>query len=103
MMDAIGRGERIPSAPRVARGMPRLPGSIAPFKFLLVLRTADQLLRTENSLLRTADQVHFGLLTNCGLGNLLRTAKLTAANCGLRTLRISRLVSQFAVSPPIRS
>src|SRR5437588_12981336 len=54
--------------------------------------------RTADSLLRTSDQRHFGLLTNCGLGHLLRTAKLTAASCGLRTLRISLLVSQFAVS-----
>src|SRR2546428_8881012 len=88
MMDTIGRGERIPSAPRVARGMPPFPGFIAALKFLLGLRTA-------HSLLRTADQVHFGLLTNCGLGNLLRTAKLTAANYGLRTSQ------QFVVSPPI--
>src|SRR5207253_3724528 len=42
-------------------------------------------LTAADSLLRTADQRHFGLLTNCGLGNLLRTAKLTAANCELRT------------------
>src|SRR5438034_254529 len=36
--------------------------NIAPRKRLQRLRTADQLLRT-------ADQMHFGLLTNCGLGD----------------------------------
>src|SRR5947208_4935173 len=60
--------------------------------------------RTADSLLRTSDQRHFGLLTNCGLGHLLRTAKLSAANCGLRTnsayqgVRSAQLVSQFVVS-----
>src|SRR5437870_9179518 len=47
--------------------------------------------------LRTADQRHFGLLTNCGLGDLLRIDDW----CGLRTsdwFPNPQLVSQSAIS-----
>src|ERR1700682_2981462 len=61
----------------------------ADYSFTLGQRTAD-------CGLRTADQRHCGLLTNCGLGDLLR---IDDWNCGLRTAACP----QCAVSPPIRS